>query len=399
MAGGFVVPLMRAAGWSPVLVGRDAAVVEAIECRRGLWVRIGVHREAWVDGVSAMVGEPAALTEAVAATDLVVTAVGPSELTDAGRSLAGPVLARMAGGRPLNLLTFENHRRAPELLASAMLDVEPTLAPHLGRRLGFGGAAVWRAIARREVRSDGVHYLADEVDDCFVDRQALVGAPPLTDPLAGVKLVSRFDDYMVEKLWLFNGGHAAAAYLGWLSGCGTVADAMALPAIRTVVRAVVEDARTGLRLRRRQRGLDGVGIERSTDWILGRYGDESLADGVTRVGREPRRKLAPGDRLLGPAVTSFAAGRPPEGLIAAIAAALAYDDPDDQGAADLHREVALLGPEEALDLVCGLQRAEPLARAISERYRELAGGLAGSIEHLADRLSATSGRCAVRNSR
>jgi mannitol-1-phosphate 5-dehydrogenase len=41
MAGGFVAPLLRDAGWEIILVSRSRSVVETINEGGGLWVRTG----------------------------------------------------------------------------------------------------------------------------------------------------------------------------------------------------------------------------------------------------------------------------------------------------------------------------------------------------------------------
>jgi len=249
--------------------------------------------------------------------------------------------------------------------------VQPGLASSIGRRIGLAGAAVWRAISHRGLSDDGVHYEADAVDECSIDGAALVAGPPGDGSLPGVRLVRCFDDWMVEKLWLFNAGHAAAAYIGWLAGHRTVAEVMADAGLRALVGRVVAESRIALSVRSHARGSRDPLPVRDPEWILGRYADPALDDPVTRVGREPRRKLAPGDRLIGPAVSTLAAGVPPVGLATAAAAALLYAEPGDAQAADLRQEVELLGPVGALEVVSGLHPKDELSALIAGRYRAL----------------------------
>lgn len=374
MAGGFAVPLLRSAGWDVVCAGRDRYIVEALDARGGLWLRLDRAAPAWIDGVSAVGLESADLGEAVAGADLVVTAVGPGALRTVGQRLAAHLMKRdERQAMPLNILTFENHRRAPELLVEGLLDAEPRLAPSIGRRIGVAGSAVWRAIAHRELTHDGVRYEADSVDECSVDAAALVAAPPRDGSLRGIRLVHGFEDWMVEKLWLFNAGHAAAAYFGWLSGLRTIADVMADATHRALVGRVVAESRIALSVRNAGRTGATALPERDTEWILGRYADPALADPVARVGREPRRKLGPGDRFIGPAASAAAAGVPPVALATAAAAALLYAEPGDVQAADIRQEVELLGPAGVLEIVSGLHPRDELSGLITARYLALAG--------------------------
>lgn len=145
-------------------------------------------------------------------------------------------------------------------------------------------------------------YAAAEADECYVDgRSLLSGLPPGDGSLAGLALVPTFDDRMVEKLWLFNGGHAAAAYLGWHAACATVAEALARPAIGAEVEAVVREAQQGFAAHLASRPGSTPVPPRSVESLLGRYAQAALQDPVTRVGREPRRKQAVG-QARGPAL-------------------------------------------------------------------------------------------------
>jgi mannitol-1-phosphate 5-dehydrogenase len=382
LAGGFVAPLLRDAGWDVVLAGRDQAVIAAINRHGGIRVRrVGpAPLERWIDGVRGVNVADPGLAEAIAGADLVATSVGPSALVSVGRALAPLLEARLVRSRaPLNVIAFENHRRSSELLATGLLDVSPALAPAIGGQLGVAGSAAWSVATRREVTREGVCFEVDGELECYADRGSLVpGVAPLDGSLPGIELVRPFALRIVEKLWVFNAGHAAAAYLGWGHGCTTVHEAMAHPAIRPAVASVVSQAQQAF-LAAFPPEPGGMRIPaRSPASILDRYADPALGDPVVRVAREPRRKLASGDRLIGPAVACVGAGIPLDGLAVAAAAALAYAEPSDAQAVDLQHELALLGPEEVLSMVSTLDPREELTRLIAHAYAERAlSGVAG----------------------
>jgi mannitol-1-phosphate 5-dehydrogenase len=370
MTGGFVAPLLRAAGWDVTIACRNPDVRMVIQACGGFHLFVAGEPERWVAGVAALALDDPGLLRAAARADLIATAVGPTSLAATGEFLAPLVRARLdASPAPLNVITFENHRRAPELLMSAMVEQDATLAAEIGRRLGIGGAAVWRIISERRIAADGVRFSANDEDECYVDALALVsGAPPHDGSLPGIALVRAFDNRMVEKLWLFNAGHCAAAYLGWHAGYETVADAMADPAIRAAVGRVVDETRQALAAHVANRPGSEEIPERPIASILDRYVEPALADPVARVAREPRRKLAPDDRLIGPGVTCLAAGLAPDALAQATAAALAYAEPSDPQSGDLQRELDLVGPAEVLATVCGLYPPDEFAAMVCAAY-------------------------------
>lgn len=371
MTGGFVAPLLRAAGWEIGLACRNPDVRASINAGGGFRLLVGEETiPRWIDGVTAGALDDPALPRIAARAAMFATAVGPASLAAVGAFLAPLVRARLdASSAPISIVTFENHRRAPERLMTAMVSRDPPLAAEIGRRVGIGGAAVWRIISERRVTGEGVCFAANDEDDCYVDARSLVPtAPPHDGSLPGISLVRAFDNRMVEKLWLFNAGHCAAAFLGWSAGYATVAEAMADAAIREAVGRVVDEAREALAAHVANRPGSEAIPPRPAASILARYVEPALADPVVRVAREPRRKLAPDDRLIGPAVTCLAAGMQPSALAHAAAAALAYAEPSDPQAGDLQRELDQVGPAEVLATVSGLHPGDELSALICAAY-------------------------------
>ena len=372
VAGGFVAPLLRDAGWEIILMSQNARVIEAINEDGGLWVRTGIDppEDRWVGDVFAISPWDPGLPHLAADADLLATAVGSSALPDVGRTLAPLLRARLAACEaPINVITFENHRRAPEVLAASLIEEDPFLARMICLRVGIGGAAVWRTISRRRITSKGVIFDADGADECYADALALIpGAPPLDGSVPGIELVRAFDDRMVEKLWIFNAGHAAAAYLGWQCGCRTVREAMERPTVRAAVAGVVTEAQRAFEAYLSVRPGSVPIPPRSLSWILDFYADPGLEDPIVRVAREPRRKLAADDRLIGPAVACSAAGFRPLALADTIAAALSYAEPTDPQATDLQREIELLGLEGVLVGLGNLDPQDELVRLVRHNY-------------------------------
>jgi mannitol-1-phosphate 5-dehydrogenase len=206
------------------------------------------------------------------------------------------------------------------------------------------------------------------VDECYVDAASLVTGAPLDGSIPGLELVRPFEDRIVEKLWVYNAGHAAAAYLGWHAGCETLDEAMAHEGIRATVSSVVREAQEAFEAHLAVRPGSVPIPARRLGSILDLYADPALDDAVVRVAREPRRKLAAGDRLIGPASACLAAGVRPDALARVISAALAYGEESDRQARDLRRELEFLGPEEVLSEVSTLERNDELTRLVCQRY-------------------------------
>ena len=370
VAGGFVAPLLRAAGWRVVLVCRNTQVRDAVNEHSGISVRIaGDGADRWFDGVTAMGTHEPGLRRVLLDADLVATAVGPSSLTTVGRWLGPLVTDRLASSsRPINLVLFENSRRAQELLTLGLFDQRPGLAGAIGRRVGVGGAAVWRTVSRRDLTPDGVRFTADRTDECSVDAMALVrGAAPMDGSVPGLVPVRSFDDRITEKLWLFNAGHAAAAYLGWHAGCATMSQALDRPEIRSATVTAIGEALLGFDAYLATRPGSVAVPHRTIEGLIDHYAHPGLEDPVTRVAREPRRKLRIDDRVVGPAIACLAAGVVPLGLAEVAAAALAYRAQGDQQAVDLQREIELVGAREIFATISSLDPRDDFVELTIER--------------------------------
>lgn len=366
MAGGFVAPLLADAGWDVVLVSRNAAVVAAIERTRSVVVRtLDGDRE--LCGIRAVRLERRALGALVHDCDLLATAVGPASLPAVGAALAAPLRLRLAAGkRPLNLLAFENHRRAAYLLARSLLDHCPPLAGTVGRELGISAVAAWGAVSERRIEDGAVVFRGDGVDECYANAAALVpAAAPVPVPLA-----EAHDLRMVEKLWLFNAGHVAAALAGWHRGAATVDEAMRDPAVAAHVDAVVAEATAAFRAHLARRPYSPSLPHRPAAEMTARYADRALVDPVARVAREPLRKLAADDRLVAPALACEAAGTPPRALARTCATALAYAAATEPKGVD--RDLDLLGAAETFAAISGLSADDELSRLVADEHAQLA---------------------------
>ena len=106
--------------------------------------------------------------------------------------------------------------------------------------------------------------------------------------------------------------------------------------------------------------------------IFRRFQNPHLKDEVQRVGREPFRKLAPGDRLIKPLVTTAGYGLPGDHMIFGAAAALRFDCPDDPQSVEMLKTIAEKGAEAVLLEHTGLEAGNPLLGRILDVYRALA---------------------------
>ena len=366
---GFAAPVLRRAGYELVFVGRDPALVDHFNRTRSYKVRLvhELHRTTETVGNVRAVGtwDVDGVACEIAAADLVVVAVGARNLSAVAPLIAAGLNLR---ARPVNVLCFENLADAGPRLRS--LVAEHMAAPRLLDGHGFAGALVTRAVARRlgDPRGPGpLTFVGDPPEDFKVERLALGPALPA---LPGMTLV---DDYVAAvraKLYIFSAGHAAAAYLGFLKGYRYVHSAMRDPEVRMAVIGAMSEGRLGVAAAYGWRYSVRTSELRS---IAARFQNAALHDPLERVGRDPCRKLGPGDRLVGPARLALRAGIRPENL-AIAAAACCFDCPDDGSARELQDLLDQVGIGGALARVAGLEPGDPLGNRIACAWSRVRDG-------------------------
>ena len=123
-------------------------------------------------------------------------------------------------------------------------------------------------------------------------------------------------------------------------------------------------------------GLDPADMAAYRDTILRRFRNPALPDTVWRVGRQPLRKLSRHERFVGPAAEAAERDLSVDALVAAMGAALAFDDPEDAQSVDLQRMLRDQDAASVTSSVTGLEPGHPLfARVeaiVAARQAELA---------------------------
>jgi mannitol-1-phosphate 5-dehydrogenase len=353
---GFLAPLFQEAGWDVVVAARSEAVVERMRAAGEYTVRTtgagGIRR---VRVTPVLTGSPA-FDDAVAGAHVVATAVGSASVAALGVPLARALAARPAG-RPLDVWTVENGDVAPQLQAALRES-----AARLGLRLprvGVAGAIAYAAVTQGDWRgSPRPEFVSDTAKWLLVDAAPLVAAMPR---LPRVGATASYAEHLEGKRFVFSAGHAMCAFIGARHGHRWLHDAAADPRIRPLVADALVASR---------HALGGGDDDGPVGWVLDRYANAELLDTVRRVARDPIRKLAPEGPLVGPArLVARSAGAAPIGFATAIASALNYRDGADPQACLLAEMLVSSGLATVLSDVCGLDRAEPLARQVMRIYQ------------------------------
>jgi fructuronate reductase len=134
--------------------------------------------------------------------------------------------------------------------------------------------------------------------------------------LAGAQLVDDVEPFELMKLRMLNGSHSTMAYLGYLSGYQYVNEAIADPAIRTLIHGLMtEEAMPTL-------PMDKAELGRYRDQLLARFANPALKHRTWQIAMDGSQKLP--QRLLGTITDRLEAGQPITRLALGVAAWMRY---------------------------------------------------------------------------
>jgi mannitol-1-phosphate 5-dehydrogenase len=123
-------------------------------------------------------------------------------------------------------------------------------------------------------------------------------------------------------------------------------------------------------------GVQREWLEEHKRDLLARFANRALGDTIIRLARDPIRKLAPKDRLIGAAQLAEKWGISPDTLAFGIAAGYCFDSKEDELAVSLQQMITEVGIEETLKRVSGLEKEQPLAQKVLEHYHRIKQGKA-----------------------
>jgi mannitol-1-phosphate 5-dehydrogenase len=354
---GFIGLALHQAGHHVTFVDVDEALIAALRVAESYRV-IETGTEGRVHTVTDFSGinsrtDPDAVVSAIATATIVTTAVGPRIL-----EFVAPLIARGLAARsdrnPLAVMACENAIGATDTLRGIVAE---HASPDLLARAQFANTAVDRIIPL-QAGDAGLDVTVEDFSEWVVDRTPFGDTPPR---LSGAHFVDDLAPYIDRKLFTVNTGHASIAYLGLRAGFGRVAEALADERVSSAVDAVLAETARMLITRH---GGDPAEQQQYVARTLERFRNPELNDELTRVGRQPIRKLSRHERLIAPAAALAESGVVPDALLSVIEAALYFDEPGDAESVELQRLRATATADDIATNLCGIESEHPLRPAL-----------------------------------
>lgn len=372
---GFIGQLYSESGYRVTFVDIDQPLLDALNEHGSYPIHLvtnEITEKVTVGPVRALhSSQSEAVAEAVAQATIGATAVGARVLPHIAPLVAAGLARRAEAGftQPLNLIICENLKGAAAVFRAMVSEQLPArYHAYMQDHLGFVDTVIGRMVPppTPEMRQqDPALILVEPYKELPVDRAGFVGEIPT---ISGMLPCENFPAYTARKLYIHNCGHACLAYQGYHQGYEYGYQALADPFIQDFVNTALNEAKAGIVA---EYGVEAHWLEEHITDLLGRFTNRALGDTIFRLGRDPARKLAPHDRLVGAARLAEKAGVKPDALSLGIAAGYCFDPTGDPIAVDLQRRLAEEGFNAVLAEVSGIQPGERLAAMIKAHYQDL----------------------------
>lgn len=375
---GFIGQLFSVSGYEVVFVEVNPAIVNKLNSDRKYPVRVVTdegYSEHIVENVRAVSGNDVKkVAEEIATADIMATAVGVNILPRIVNAVAAGLKKRWDDGNlaPLNIIICENlldaNRYLENLLKQEFNDEEKKT---FDKTIGLVEASIGRMVPVMTQQMQGDNPLriyVEEYCELPVDRDAFKGDIP---NIANMVPFSPFDFYIQRKLFMHNMGHAATAYIGYLNGNKYIWESCANSSIKLMALRALQESAVAIS-KEHDAPLEQL-IAYAEDLVF-RFGNRLLGDTVERVGRDPVRKLAPKDRLVGAANLCLKQKIYPVYICIGIAAALMFAPDRDESALRVQEAVKDEGFAAVLKQFSGIDDSSPLYGLVKYFYIRIKNG-------------------------
>ncbi len=173
--------------------------------------------------------------------------------------------------------------------------------------------------------------------------------------------------HWTAKLYLHNTPHCITAYLGALVGARYIHEAMQYPNVKKIVVGSMNEMLSSLKLKW---DIPHPFLDWYAEKEIQRFSNDLLYDPISRVAREPLRKLELEGRLIGAAQICISLGFIPHNILKGITSAILFEDEKD---ADHHLSFMRknLSPQALLTYILGLRKGEALEIVMRDRLPKI----------------------------
>lgn len=361
---GFIGRLIQGSGLGFHLIDRNRELIEKLRDAGHYEVGFfGDSREPVrvTDYVATHSGDPH-LGDILKDVRLIFVSVGGTHITEVAQWLAHLYSTRIGEViEECSVILCENASNPALAFRQAFLtSLKEEERPKAGMLFGFSEATVFCTTIESirnplNIQSEDYPFLQCSAETLKANLPCVKGLMPLND----------FENFLIRKIYTYNAASAAISYLGWLKGYSVYSDAANDPDILLLLDQLYMEVGKAMCA---EYGYDAEEQREFAARSLSKFRNRTIQDTIARNTREPQRKLAFNERIIGPALLVEKHGGDVGSLATTAAAALLYEDAEDYEWNTLQKES---GPAGILEKVSGLHQASELTLKIMDKYAEL----------------------------
>lgn len=354
---GFIGQLFSQSGYEVVFIDINTQLVNKINEYGRYPIRFASpagNYEIIIENVRAVNGmDVDSVASEISSADIMATAVGVNILPRIAQPLARGLSLRWNNKNmePLNIIICENMLDANHYLKALIADnLSADDKKYLEHLTGFVEASIGRmvpVVTPELLEGNALRVCVEEYGELPVDKEGFKGEIPFIKDMLPF---SPFGYYIQRKLFIHNMGHAIAAYLGFMKGYKYIWESVEDRNIKNIVRGAMMESAQALS---KEHGIGLKIIQEHVDDLLNRFGNRQLGDTIERVGKDLKRKLSPGDRLVGALNLCRKNGEDTINICTGIAAAMHFEEPS---SCMIKEMIDNYGIQEVLGKVCNISR-------------------------------------------
>lgn len=373
---GFIGQLFHMSGYEISFIDVNMTVIDKLNTDGEYPVYLtdgDSYREYLVTGVRGVNGrDNEAIAEAMAAADIMATAVGVNILKFIAAPFALGVRRRMEKGieAPLNVILCENMIEADKYFAALVKEnLTEAECEYFDTHIGLVEPSIGRmvpATPKEIAEKNPLAVCVEPYCELPVDKHGFKGEIP---EIKNMVPFAPFDFFIRRKLFLHNMSHALTAYFGALRGYTYIWEAVLDPDIRALATAALSESSRALNL---EYGVPMDELQIFSDNLIERFENKLLGDTIERVGKDTKRKLSVNDRFVGAIRLCEKHGITPGHILAGLAAGLHFAPVSDEAALEVAADARDNGALHALATYSGLAEDSDAALEVAALYEKIA---------------------------
>lgn len=334
----FIGQLFSRGGYEVVFVDIYEPVIEELNRRKQyevVFVSDQSEKSVIIGNVRGVhIGNEETLIDEITTTGLIAVSVGAMALKQISPLIAKGLLKRYTEAhnrKAVDIIIAENMRNAAEYLRNEFLKYLPHDYP-IDQLVGFVETSIGKMVPLSIPGKNGDDLLkvyAEPYNTLIVDQSGFINSIPEIKGLAPKKNIKAWVD---RKLFIHNMGHAATAYIGYVSDPHLIYIHQAL-SDRCIYKRVKETMlqTAAILIEKYPEEFSWIELTNHVEDLLNRFQNKALGDTIIRVGSDLMRKLSPDDRLAGAIRMAVSLGKAYDKVLYALVCATHFMEKESSG--------------------------------------------------------------------